>query len=92
MTREANKCPGTVKVLELGDDRNANRSCDKGSGTRRGLEREGHMGELVLPQVSFLVQVGASPTRMHNDSYIWEPNVKVIPKSLGLSSPGKNRK
>ena len=83
-----------MKVLELSDDRNSNKICGKGNETRHGLEREGHMGELVLPQITGLITgTGwASPTRMHNDSYIWEPNIKVIPKNLGLFSPGKNQK
>lgn len=36
-------------------------------------------------QVLFLLQVGTSPARMHNDSYIWEQNIKGIPKSWGCS-------
>lgn len=36
-------------------------------------------------QVLFVLQVGTSPTRMHNDSYIREQNIKGIPKSWGCS-------
>lgn len=53
VTSQRGKYPGIMNVLELSDDRNANRS----NGTRSGLEREGHMGELALPQITGLIRI-----------------------------------
>lgn len=57
VTSQRGKCPGILKVKELHNYRNGNKSCDEGKGNKCGLEREEYMDGMVLPLVIAFISV-----------------------------------